>query len=75
MALCMESATNHWQIEKFSLECFNLWIRLKDFVSMISKMGDSQFNDEKITETESRSRLTSITMNLAFVISKCKKLK
>ena len=74
LALCLECASNHWQIQKFSKECFDLWARLKDFLGMISKMSDSDFEGEQLSETESRSRLSSLCMNLAFVVSKCKNL-
>jgi hypothetical protein len=47
---------------------------LKDFVGMISKMSDSDFDNEQPNEAESRSRFSSICMNLAFVASKCKNL-
>jgi hypothetical protein len=41
---------------------------------MISEMADSDFNDEKPSEHESRSRFASILMNLAFLLSKTKNL-
>jgi len=47
---------------------------LKDFLGMISKMSDTDFKGEQLSESESRSRLSSLNMNLAFVISKCKNL-
>ena len=49
-------------------------MRLKDFLGMISKMSDTDFEGEQLSESESRSRLSSLHMNLAFVISKCKNL-
>lgn len=70
----MEVAQNHWQIEKLSQECFGLWLKLKDYVDLIAQMPDDQFEEGEMTETEARSRWSSITMNLAFVLSKCRKL-
>jgi len=74
LALCLECASNHWQIQKFSKDCFDLWTRLKDFLGLISKMSDTDFEGEQLSEAESRSRLSSLYMNLAFVVSKCKNL-
>lgn len=47
---------------------------MKDFVNLIASLPDDSFSDGQMTEAESRSRWASITMNLAFMLSKCRKL-
>lgn len=77
LALMMDSAENHWQIEQMSSHCFTLFLRLKDLIKMISNLSDkneSNYSEVEMREKDVQTKWSSLVMNLAFLISKCKRL-